>query len=63
MLAEKNTRTEYLKKHKVDSLFARLATALAIHRPANPLEYLIDCLEKNEIDDFFETPTVKGIKL
>jgi len=63
MLAEKNTRIEYLREREVAELFRRLVTALAKHRPEDPVRFLIEVLEKREIPDSIEVPTVKGINL
>ena len=42
---------EYEKQKHIQALFLRLMRALIIHRPDDPADFILQCLEKNDIPD------------
>lgn len=51
MQADNTELNEYEKQKQVKALFVRLLRALILHRPDNPADFVLECLEQNEIPD------------
>ena len=41
----------YAKENRIEELFTRLARALIIHRPGDPIAFLIEALGSDDIPD------------
>ena len=61
MQIEREEQSKYFEDQKVGELLKRLMKACIIHKPDDPLSFLIECLAKDEIPDRIpEPPAIKG---
>ena len=63
MLAEKADRENYLKEKSVHYLLARLTTAVLLHRPQDPISFMITALSSGSIPDQIDAKQVHPIQI
>lgn len=60
MQDEREDRLKYIEDKQLADLFKRLMKSLLIHRPANPIEFMLEALKKDDIKDEFPVPSVQA---